>query len=394
VGAPSGNIKHGVPQYLAHALRRQPVLLADLLAIHNRCQRLRHEPRTLLIWLVAATLGVLLVLAIASNVGTWRAESWRWVMTQGSWLAAAAALYAAVQVMQRRSAVERHYGHSWLIAAAHAAPALRSGVMWRTLWPLGLQLALAAAGLLSIGTLHPALTSVWPLIAWMAGGMLAGASAGWWLGGVRVATHPVRYEDSRYTLRAPRRASRGQPTLLALSIWPIARALAWHRPANIKLVLLAFILLMPAGTSAQSGACVVLIGLLMSYASALVRAVLQTAVEAARWLQATPIRWPAFAGPIMRRAVLHQAVLVLSIAILLLPLGAAPIAVLYLALLWVVLVSMAWTLWLRACFYNERALFKVIIPVAAALALEQLLRGCGILGAVLWTTWNLRARTP
>ena len=388
-------MKGAVPEYLARALQRHPVLLADLLALHNRCSRsLRQGPRTLVALVLAAALGLLMVVAVAVNFGAWLASSLVWMAAHHPWVAAAVALYAAMQVARRRLLAEQRHALSWLISAPRAAPTLSSALLWRTLWPLGLQLALVGSCVLVIGLLHLTSAEVLLLMCWIVGGVAAGAVVGWWRGGARRAQAAERYQDSRYIGRARRHTLQDEPSTHALSGLPIARALAWHRPENTKVFLLVFMITLPLGTSAQTAACVAIVGLLMSYTGALARAVLQTASEAARWLQATPIRFLAFAWPIMRRAVAHQVVLSLIIALMLLPLGAEVAAVLYLALLWLTLVFMTWTIWLHGCFQSERALIKVVGSVAATLGMEQLARGWGIGCAALWTVWNLRTRTP
>jgi hypothetical protein len=155
---------------------------------------------------------------------------------------------------------------------------------------------------------------------------------------------------------------------------------------------LVVIATMPAGTSAQAGACAVVVALLLSYAWALARAVPQTASEAARWLQGTPMRFLAFAWPLMRRALVHQAALSAGAAALLLPLGAQLEDVLYLALAWLVLVLTVWTLWLRGSFHGERVVSRAMVSVATTLGVEHYLRGYGFACALLWAMWNLRAR--
>jgi hypothetical protein len=173
---------------------------------------------------------------------------------------------------------------------------------------------------------------------------------------------------------------------------PVARAQAWFRPENARLFVLVVIATMPAGTSPWAGMCALSVAFLASYASALARTVMQTGSEAARWLQATPIHFLAFAWPIMRRAVLHQIIVSLGVAALLLPLGATVGALAYLVLLWLTLVLMSWCLWLQGCYHGPRPWLKVVGSVATALGVEQLGRGAGIASALLWTCWNLRTR--
>lgn len=371
--------------------RRHPVLAADLLASHAWCQRLFKDARKLAALLLAASLGVLLLVLAARQFSASLAAAFAWLSTHELWAVALLVLYGLLQVSQLRIRAEQHHAQSWLVAATPAPGLPVSALLWRTLWPWAAQLATVLALVALAGARYLLAAELWLLAGWILIGGVLGACSGWWRGGRQVAARP-RYEDSRYVPRVRDHNPQHRPSLAALSRWPVARALAWYRPENARLFVFVVIASMPAGTSLQSGACALLIAFLLSYAGALARAVLETGNEAANWLQGTPTRFVAFAWPLMRRAVLHQLALSFAVAALLLPLGATLVGVAYLVALWLTLVLMSWCVWLQGCFVGQRPWLKTVGSIATTLGAEQVVRGAGIAGALLWTCWNLRRR--
>jgi hypothetical protein len=385
-------VRPGAPRGHAPILRRHPLLAADLLALHRRWVRLRAAPRILAAVVLAALLGITLLLLAMRRLDPWLASGFTWAMTHEVWVGVLVALHAALHVGRRRSLIEQPHALSWLVAAAPAPGMPLLARLWRTLWPMGLQLTAAIAFALLLGWRHGRSAAAGLLTVWLFAGAAMGSVVGWWCGR-RQDTAWARPEDSRYVPRARGRNPEHRPTLVPLSHLSVARARAWYRPENLRLFVLLVIATLPAGTAPQSALCAVCVAFLASYASSLARAVMHTASEAASWLQATPIRFLAFAWPIMRRAAVHQVLLSAAAAALLLPLGATLVQVTYLVLLWLTLVSMSWCLWLQGCFQGQRPWLKVVSSVATALGVEQLARGAGLAGAVLWTCWNLR-RSP
>jgi hypothetical protein len=372
-------------------LRRNPALAADLLALHNRCLRLRQEPRTLAALVLAVLLGALLLLLAVVQAAAWLASAFAWLLTHAVWVGVLTVLYAFMQVGQRRLQVEQRHALSWLVAAAPTLGMPRMVLLSLTLWPMLLQMCLAIGALLAMGCWYGRIAPAGLLSGWIVAGGALGATAAWWRHS-RQRLVRLRYEDSRYVPRLRNRNPRHHPSLNALARLPVTRAQAWFRPENARLFVFVVIATMPAGTSALSGLCALSVALLAYYAGALARAVMQTGSEAARWLQATPIQFVAFAWPIMGRSVVHQIIVSLGVAALLLPLGATVGALAYLVLLWLALVLMSWCLWLQGCFHGQRPWLKVVGSVATALGVEQFARGAGIASALLWTCWNLRSR--
>ena len=382
-----------VPHYLARALQRHPALLVDLLGLHNQLRSWIVAPRTRLVLGAVVLLGIAMVSVVFIGAREWLVAGLAWMVTYQVWTAVLMAIYAATLVIQRWRASERDIAMSWLMAAPNVAATLWSVKLWRTLWPLALQVSLLLACIGTLDWLELAPASIKQLTAWLLGGVSLGAAGGWcWARLRRDAAQHARYEDSRYAPR-PRRERHVGASTHALTLLPIARALTWYRPENARMFFLVTVLLLPAGISAQAAAGALIILGLMSYAGTLARAVMQTGTQTAQWLRATPLRFAAFAWPLMRRAIVHQALVTMVIGALLSALGMNLGAVLYLALLWLTLVLMIWVLWLRGCYHSERVWLKAVGSVAGTLGLEQWTpRGFGMIFAVLWTAWHLRSR--
>jgi hypothetical protein len=205
------------------------------------------------------------------------------------------------------------------------------------------------------------------LIRCIGGGLLGGALIGWMLDSSRAERHV----GSRYVARVKPRAKL-TPSSDGLAGWPIAQVRAWSRPENSRVVLVAALLAVQAGSSALGGLAVVAAWLLASYLGALLSAIVQVAKAAAAWLRSTPISFPEFAWSIARRAMLHQVLGTAVAAGLMLVLGAPASLAVQASGLWLLIVSLVTGATLADCYRGRSPAIRIALSLAALAALAAI----------------------
>ena len=107
-------MKRAVPGFIVRALTRQPVLLADWLALYNRIRRLRHDARTLVAALLASAVAVSLFVVGAVRYRVVLTDASLYVASHALWAGTLTALYFSMQVSRWRIQAEQRHALSWL----------------------------------------------------------------------------------------------------------------------------------------------------------------------------------------------------------------------------------------------------------------------------------------
>jgi hypothetical protein len=276
---------------------------------------------------------------------------------------------------------------SWLVATPRAPSARGVAVLAAILASLVLRW-LAAAVLVLLVSFNAAVALGQSLT--LLGLLIAGSAAGALLGGLLGSRGGGRArEDSRYT-RRPKPNALARPSAAGLSRWPVAQALAWARPENARLLLLAAILSVPGGTGPLAATGLLASWVVVSYLTALLMAVPQVARAASDWLRSTPITFWAFAWPLARRMLLHQLGGTLGGVAVMLLLGTAPLTAIYAGTVWLALVAVVTATSFADCYRARSPRVKITLSILAVLLAEQRAHGWGVALALLLTAFHLR----
>lgn len=368
-------------------LLRHPLLLADWVAWSNAIrQPFEDRSRLGLLAAIVGVSGTLIVAAVVALAGRAAAviES---LLIYRVLTFAVAAMYVVLSISRRRRRSETHYIHSWLIAAPIDARSVRVSHAIRSFVPV---FALAAGVLLLIivaaYTGGEPLNKAMELAAYIGAGVLAGSIVGWLLPRRRTDD---RAEGSRYVPRAKSSATI-TPSFAALSGWPSGQLMAWSRPENSRIVLIAALFAVQGGSSAVHGLTVVAIWLLAGYLSGLLTALMQAGKAAATWLRSTPISFAQFVWSIARRALLYQLLGTTLAAGVMLALSAPIGTVLYLCSLWMVIVLLVTIISLADSYRGRSPVLKLVMSLVTMAAIESRARAWSFPLAAGMALWQLR----
>lgn len=351
---------------------RHPIAVSELLQLRSAVRRGG--------WRIVACLATVLIV-MALVFGAYAAEcrqaaavAGRWVDRYALLLSALVAVNAAILVSRSRWRHKHSQQSSWLAAAPIEAASVQRWILLRVLITSLGALAAIEALLFVIGVLAGADVRISHAAGLIGGAFVAGCIPGWFARQGRMPAHA----GSRYVPRHGRVIPAG-----AFSRWPIAQALAWHRPENSRFVLAAALLAVQGGSTIAVGLGVVGFWLLGTYLVVLLHSTFVVGREAASWLQSTPMSFARFAWPLARRMFVHQAVGSLAASGIGLLLGASPVMLAYLAVLWMTLIGTTTAVSLADSYHRRHPPFKWTLLAAVAALAELRQRGTGIVFALL-----------
>lgn len=319
-------------------LARRPALLAWTLELRARRARAlrswRSRPTRSAFLAIAVAFAAALVIAFARDPSA--RTTIAWLAGQRVVVGIAAALLAVLSITRRRASLTSERESSWLLATPLAHRDLVYVCVLRVAAAATVQW-LAITCLVVAVCLVSATDGVGSIVAAMTFGFAIGAIVG--------AVWPLHRrererEGSRYVPNVHARID-ARPSLRGLSRWPIARALAWHRPENSRWLFIVAALSVPMGASAFLGIAILAVWSLGSYLLALTRWLPHVASEAALWLRPTPISLPTFAWALIARVLLHQCIGTALLAAVLMALGASFAAAVYFGCLWMSIVLLS-----------------------------------------------------
>ena len=353
-------------------LARRPALLAWALQVQSRIQNARAALRPIhLAALIAIVIALMGVLPVAAKLEITR-SSLAWLAQHPFSIGLASALFEVLAMPRRRADLASEFERGWLAStplprrAWRQLAAIRLSARFIALWfsiALLILILCELAGTPHVGMLWVALTS---------GALVGGAVGSVW----PAARSADRREDSRYVAKARSRGLR--PSLAGLSHWPIARALAWHRPENSRWLFVAAALSVPMGSSALLGLAILVVWSLGSYLWLLVRSLRRVARDAALWLRPTGISFPQFAWALARRALMHQCIGTAIFITVLVVMGATFNDAVYAGATWLSIVCMLAAIDSRHGFLARPSAVRAAASVAAVLGFEFVTRGLGI----------------
>jgi hypothetical protein len=375
-----------LPRHTPRWITRHPVLLSEWLVARNALQRaLTHRRRGQIgaIAVLFAATALALAGPLAAHATSVINELYEyWVA-----LFVACAMYAAASVARRRRASRREFVASWLAAAPIGHISESASHAARSLLPLVLQSSVVLTVIAVLGRLSHASGPVTTRIEACIGvGVICGATIGWWVFRAREAEHAA---GSRYVFRATTR-TQPRPSDVALSTWPLAQLMAWGRPENTRVLLMAALFAVQGGSSALHGLAVVASWFAASYLGGLLSASLRAMSEAAAWLRSTPLPFFQFAWSISRRALIHQFIGAAVAAGLLVAVGSTWTMALYCAALWLAIVAVASAAALAECYRGTSSTAAITLSLAVLAAIESRARGWSIPCAAVMTAWHLR----
>lgn len=360
---------------------RNPLLLAEWIAIRNFVRRLRSHALAITLACVALAVAAGIVLVtFGSRAAVLIEYRFMTIVVVG--------LYTAFLVKRQRLRAEARSSESWLIAAPIAYRQRRVALTVLSVVPLLIQLLIATLAVALLALLQELTPSqAIELSLYVAGGAAAGTLIGWWSASRRKSP---AYEGSRYVARA-RHTDAMTPSIEALAAWPVGQLRAAGRPENLKVVLFAAMLAVQAGSSALHGLCVVAMWLVAAYLGGLLGAVVRTARAAAAWLHSTPLSFKQFAWSLARRALLHEvAGTVLAVAVMMI-LGAPALAAAYMAGLWLTIVVVVFTIGLADSYRGRQPGVKIALSLATIAAIETREQLWSLPVAAFVVFWHLRA---
>jgi hypothetical protein len=375
-----------LPRRTPRWITRHPVLLAEWLVACNAVRRaMTHRRR----WWIAAIVALFAAtaVAIAGPFATHAASAVNLLYEYWVALLVASAMYAAVTVARRRRVSKREFAASWLVAAPIGHLSESASHATRSLVPLALQSVGVVTVIVVLARLSNAPDPVTTkIVACIVAGVSCGAAIGCWLLRARDTDHAA---GSRYVFRA-RTNVQPRPSDAALSTWPLAQLMAWGRPENTRVLLLAALFAVQGGSSAVHGLAVVASWFAASYLGGLLSASVRAMNEAAAWLRSTPLPFFQFAWSISRRALIHQAIGAAVAAGLLVAIGSTWTMALYLTGLWLIIVVVASTATLAECYRGTSSTAAITLSLAVLAAIESRARGWSIPCATVMTAWHLR----
>jgi hypothetical protein len=367
-------------------LRRHPLLFAEWLVACNLLRRARARAAVV----VAALVGILAAVAVLLLSFAPRFRGlFDHLLDYRALVIAAIGLYAAFAIGKQRERAEIRYTQFWLAAAPVRQYSRILAILVVTLLPLAAQLLAAYVMLAAMGVAGGVkATVVGKVMLWVALATAIGSAVGWWSAR---RSRAEALEGSRY-VGAIKPRSGTQPSLAALSGWPVAQVRAWGRPENLRiLVLIPALFAVQAGSSAVHGLSVLAIWVLGGYLGGLLRAVWHTGRSAAQWLRSTPIPFAQFAWAMTRTALLHQFVGTAVAAAVLISLGAPLANASYLGALWLAIVLLSYSIFVVDAYRSRPPLVRLVYSFAALAIVEARAHGWSIPLAALLAAWHLRA---
>lgn len=363
----------------------QAVLRLSLTARWRRLWSEAKTHRALSLAILFAIAATVLILLSAARVPAVR-DAIAWATKNAFLIGLAASLYALLFVTRRRAHLREERASSWLIATPISPRAFAMTSAMRIAAGLVLQAAALAVALIALAMVNgQAVQSLWTPVGAMAAGMFVGAVAG--------ALWPLknlakRSEESRFVRKA--RATTMQPSLTGLSRWPIAKAIAWHRPENSRVLFILAALSVPMGASALLGLAILAVWTLASYLLAVVRAVPAVAREASIWLRPTSLSFAAFARSIGIRALVHQTCGTALLGSVFVLLGAHVGDVLFFACLWLAITAMIGSIAIRQSYLSLPSFGRMLLSVLVVLIAESRGRGFGLPLALVVAGFHFR----
>lgn len=369
-------------------MRAAPLFRVWVLSMSARCRRVQSHARahrwSAVAIALAALIGVAMLLGSAQSAPV--RDALDWLSKNEILVGIAAALYAIPFVIRRRTHLASEYAQSWLLATPLPPRAFRMAAGLRIAGAVAAQIVVASVVLIATNAAAGRTVSdLTVAVVWLSGGLLLGSLVGvaW-----RLKVPGRGHEESRFIPRA--RVHRSQPSLAGLSRWPIAKALAWHRPENSRVLFIVAALSVPVGASALIGVSILATWTLGSYLVAVVRAVPVVANEAAGWLRPTTLPFASFAWAIARRAFVHQFIGTVLFGALFLVLGGTFAGVAHFAALWLMLTVMIGMIGLRQSYLALPANGRILLSTLVVLAAESRARGWGLPLAALLTAVHAR----
>jgi len=368
---------------------RHALLRVSRLSLTARWRRLRVETQAhpaLSLAIVFASVAAVFVVVSAAQASALR-DAIAWATQNPFLVELAASLYALLFVTRKRSHLRHERASSWLMATPISPRAFSILSALRIAVDLVLLVAALTAALLAFG-----LTNDLPVqILWTAaGGVALGVFAGAAIGSIwPLKREAKRSEESRFVRKARARAMK--PSLAGLSHWPIAKAIAWHRPEHSRVLFILAALSVPMGASALLGIAILAVWTLASYLLAIVRAVPVVAREASVWLRPTALPFGSFARSIGIRALLHQACGTALLGSVFVLLGAHVGDVFYFSSLWLGITAMIGIIAIRQSYLSLPSFGRMLFSVLVVLITESRVRGFGLPLAVVVTGFHLRS---
>jgi hypothetical protein len=306
-----------------------------------------------------------------------------WIAQHRLIAALSAGVYTLFLVRRQRLHLTLEYTRSWLRAAPFPSRSFVAMTALRVALNVLVQATLVTVLVVSAAVLanQPSTATLWPLLC----GLIAGAIVGavW-----PESSAPRQSANSRFIFRVQHVAH--APSLDGLSRWPVAHALAWHRPENSRVLFIAAALSVPVGSSAVLGLVILATWSLASYLFALVRAISEVAREAALWLRPTSVAFHSFAWAITRRVLVHQLIGLSVLGSVAIVAGGTFLNVIYFCVLWLLVTAMIALINVRQQFVGMPSLLRTVTAVALVLAAESRPRGWGAVLAMLITIVHLR----
>jgi hypothetical protein len=235
-----------------------------------------------------------------------------------------AAVASAVLVARRRVLKRAEYAKSWLAAV----PVRSATARWETLAietlpatatiaALTVMAAISAAALALLP--HAPGLPLWVTWAYLILGLAFGVLMSYFIPAPKAVDLPP---GSRYVPHTPtKRAAQIQPSLRSLQFWPVRQVFAWLQPKMVARATIPILVMMPMGTTADTGLVVIAMfgvaGALMLCCSAAIA----VSRLARSWLSSLPMRDGAAVRALLNPAI--AIILAASIieALLLLVLG-------------------------------------------------------------------------
>jgi hypothetical protein len=352
-----------------------------------RWRRLRDQARThavLTTTLVTAAFAAAALLLMTARSPAIR-DALSWLIQNLPLAGLSSALYALLFVARRRAHLRAEHADSWLLAAPIPRRAFVSIAVIRIGLAVSVHALVLVAATMTFGLAnHYAIGDLRLLV----GAMLLGVVAGSILGAVWPVKQVARHEESRFVRKVRNRAM--LPSLAGLSHWPIAKAIAWHRPENARVLFIVAALSVPVGTPALLGIAILAVWTLGSYLLAVVRAMPVVAREASIWLRPTMLPFGSFAWAIGARAFMHQAVGTVLLSVVFVSLGGGIADVMYFASLWLAATLMIGMIAIRQSYLSLPSFGRSLLSVLVVLVAESRARGWGLPVAALLAMAHMR----
>jgi hypothetical protein len=216
-----------------------------------------------------------------------------------------AAVASAVLVARRRVLTRGEYAKSWLAAV----PVRSATARWETLAIETLPATAAIAALTvmaaicaaAFASLPQARLPLWTTWAYLILGLGFGVLMSYFIPAPKTVDLPP---GSRYVPHTPtKRAAPIQPSLRSLKYWPIRQMFAWLQPKMVARATIPILVMMPMGTTADTGLVVIAMfgvaGALMLCCSAAIA----VSRLASSWLSSLPMRAGAAARALLNPAI-------------------------------------------------------------------------------------------